>query len=75
MSKITFHSKPACVQCIVTKRALGTKGVSYTIIGLTKDETALEFVRELGHVQAPVVITDDARWSGFRPYKIELLAA
>lgn len=28
---------------------------------------------ELGHLQAPVVIIDDAHWSGFRPDMIDAL--
>jgi glutaredoxin-like protein NrdH len=32
-------------------------------------------VKELGYLQAPVVITDEDHWSGFRPDKISELAA
>ena len=34
----------------------------------------LEKVKELGYLQAPVVVTDDEHWSGFRPDKIDALA-
>ena len=36
---------------------------------------ALEQVKALGYLQAPVVITDEDHWSGFRPDKIDELAA
>jgi glutaredoxin-like protein NrdH len=29
----------------------------------------------MGHMQAPVVVTDDANWSGFRPDRLKELAA
>ena len=32
-------------------------------------------LRELGHTQAPVVLTETDHWSGFRPDKISELAA
>lgn len=35
---------------------------------------AIEQVKSLGYVQAPVVITDEDHWSGFRPDKIDELA-
>ena len=36
---------------------------------------ALEKVKALGYLQAPVVITDEDHWAGFRPDKIDELAA
>ncbi len=72
---ITVYSKPACVQCNATYRALDKLGVDYTVIDVTEDASALETVKGLGYMQAPVVVTDDAHWSGFRPDKITELAA
>ncbi|PJJ55709.1 glutaredoxin-like protein NrdH [Compostimonas suwonensis] len=72
---ITVYSKPACVQCNATYRALDSKGIEYEIFDVTADEHALETVKELGYLQAPVVITDEDHWSGFRPDKIAELAA
>ena len=37
---------------------------------MSQDADALEKVRALGHMQAPVIITDNDHWSGFRPDKI-----
>ena len=36
--------------------------------------TLREYVKGLGYMQAPVVVTDDEHWSGFRPDKIEALS-
>lgn len=71
---ITVYTKPSCVQCTATYRALDSKGIEYNILDLSQDEAALETVKELGYLQAPVVVTDEEHWSGFRPDKISELA-
>ncbi|MFZ4893919.1 glutaredoxin-like protein NrdH [Plantibacter sp. Mn2098] len=72
---ITVYTKPSCVQCTATYRALDKKGIEYNVLDLSVDEGALEQVKALGYLQAPVVITEEDHWSGFRPDKIEELAA
>ncbi|WP_118138353.1 glutaredoxin-like protein NrdH [Oceanicella sp. SM1341] len=71
---ITVFSKPACVQCTATTRALDAKGIAYELVDLTADDGALARVTALGYRQAPVVIAGDAHWSGFRPDMIGRLA-
>jgi glutaredoxin-like protein NrdH len=71
---VTVYTKPACVQCNATYRALDKKGITYQSVDISQDPAALERVRSLGYMQAPVVITDQDHWSGFRPDKIEELA-
>ena len=71
---ITVYSKPACVQCTATTRALDARGISYSVIDLTEDADAMERVTALGYRQAPVVIAGDAHWAGFRPDMIGALA-
>ena len=71
---ITVYTKPSCVQCNATYRALDAKGIEYEIHDLSEDPTALEQVKALGYMQAPVVVTDEDHWSGFRPDKIAELA-
>ncbi len=71
---VTVYTKPSCVQCTATYRALDSKGIEYEVHDLSEDETALQAVKELGYLQAPVVVTDDEHWSGFRPDKIAELA-
>lgn len=75
MATVTIYSKPACVQCDATYRALDRKGVEYEVVDLTKDAAALEQVRALGYLQAPVVVAGERHWSGFRPDEIAALAA
>ncbi|MFD2839750.1 glutaredoxin-like protein NrdH [Populibacterium corticicola] len=71
---VTVYSKPQCVQCDATYRALDKKGIEYTVVDLMQDPEAMELVRSLGHMQAPVVVTEDEHWSGFRPDAIARLA-
>lgn len=72
---ITVFSKPGCVQCTATGRALTSKGLQegqdweYRDLTLPENAAALEWVMEdLGYKQAPIVVVDDeTHWSGFRP--------
>lgn len=70
---ITVFSKPACVQCDATYRALNKHGLEYTIVDISTDAEALESVKALGYQQAPVVFADGDHWSGFRPDRIKAL--
>jgi glutaredoxin-like protein NrdH len=72
---VTVYTKPACVQCNATYRALDGKGIEYEIFDVSEDEKALAMVKELGYMQAPVVVAGDEHWSGFRPDKIAELAS
>ncbi len=72
---ITVYSKPSCVQCDATYRALNKQGLEYEVVDITADPEALESVKALGYQQAPVVFADGDHWSGFRPDKIKALAA
>lgn len=72
---ITVYSKPNCVQCNATYRALDKAGLEYETVDVSVDEVALEQVKALGYAQAPVVVAGQDHWSGFRPDKIKALAA
>ncbi|ARQ60083.1 glutaredoxin-like protein NrdH [Rhizobium pisi] len=71
---VTVYSKPACVQCTATYRALDRLGVDYDIIDISQDAEALDRVRSLGYMQAPVVIAGERHWAGFRPDMISALS-
>jgi glutaredoxin-like protein NrdH len=72
---VTVYSKPQCVQCDATYRALDQKGIEYTVVDITQDPAAHEKVLKLGYMQAPVVIAGDDHWSGYSPDRIATLAA
>ena len=67
---ITVYSKPHCQQCIATYKALDKRGLAYDIVDISQDSEALEMVRSLGYQQAPVIVTENEHWSGFRPDKV-----
>ncbi len=71
---ITVYSKPSCVQCTATTRALDARGLDYRLIDLTEDDAAMDLVTSLGYRQAPVVVAGEAHWAGFRPDMIGTLA-
>ena len=71
---ITIYSKPNCVQCTATYRAMDKAGLSYETVDISLDAQALEQVKSLGYAQAPVVVAGEDHWSGFRPDKIKALA-
>ncbi|WP_454299827.1 glutaredoxin-like protein NrdH [Salana multivorans] len=72
---ITVFSKPNCVQCSATYRALDKHGLTYTVVDLSEDAEALDTVKALGYQQAPVVFANGDHWAGFRPDKIKSFVA
>lgn len=71
---ITVYTKPDCVQCKATYRALDKAQIDYETVDLSRDPKALDYVKDLGHSQAPIVVAGEKHWSGFRPERIKALA-
>ncbi|NRH42517.1 glutaredoxin-like protein NrdH [Pseudomonas sp. MS15a(2019)] len=72
---ITIYSKPACVQCNATYRALDRQGITYEVVDIEQDAQARQTVESLGYRQVPVVVAGDDHWAGFRPDKLGRLVA
>lgn len=72
---IRVYSKPSCVQCTATYRALDKQGLEYEVVDMSLDHTALDEVVALGYQQAPVVFAGEEHWGGFRPDRIKAAAA
>ena len=72
---VTVYSRPACTQCDASYRALLGAGIDISVVSVENNAEALAMIKGLGYLQAPVVVTDDAHWSGFRPDKIDELKA
>jgi glutaredoxin-like protein NrdH len=49
-------------------------GVDYDIVDISEGAEALDRVRSLGYMQAPVVIAGERHWAGFRPDMISALS-
>ena len=73
MMKITVWVKPNCPQCDMTKRIFDKEGVIYQTKRLDKSPKATQRFIDMGFMAAPIVETDDRRWSGFRNDKIKSL--
>ena len=71
---VTVYSKPSCVQCNATYRALERQGVDFKVVDLSEDQAAFDMVRGLGYMQVPVVVAGEQHWAGFRPDMISALA-
>jgi glutaredoxin-like protein NrdH len=63
---ITVYTKPACVQCNATYKALDKQGLAYEIVDITEVAEARDYVMALGYLQAPVVVAGAEHWSGIR---------
>ncbi|WIE70352.1 glutaredoxin-like protein NrdH [Curtobacterium sp. MCLR17_054] len=73
---ITVYSKPDCMQCRMTYRALDSKEMHYEVIDVTESDAALAYVKELGYLTAPVVVVSEHdHWGGFRPDNIDRVAS
>lgn len=67
---VTVYSKPDCVQCNATYRALTKGNIDYDVVDVTEDQEAYDRIVGMGFQQVPVVVTDNDQWSGYRPDKI-----
>lgn len=72
---VTVYTLPSCVQCESTKKYLTNKDVTFEVVDLSKDESAMNLVKTLGYAAAPVVVAGEAHWSGFRPDMLATLSA
>ncbi len=70
---ISIYTKKDCVQCHATKRMLAQRAIPFTLIDTDTHPECVEWLKGQGFLQLPVVITDNLRWSGFRPDMINRL--
>ena len=71
---ITVFTKPQCQQCEATKRRLRDRGIAFETVDLSQNPATLTELVQAGYRQAPVVITPDATWSGYRSDLIDEIA-
>lgn len=70
---VVIYTLPSCVQCDTSKRLMKSMNIEYTEVDLSKNEEAYEMVRALGYTAAPVIISGEQHWSGFRMERIKAL--
>lgn len=71
---VRVYTKPNCKQCDLTKDLLTKHGIDYEIEDMLDPEN-IAAALALGYLSAPVVIVGQDGWAGFRPDKIDELAA
>lgn len=71
---IDVYTKPNCIQCTYTKRALDKAQLAYRELDITTPEHYAYVTETLGYAAAPVVVDDDFHWSGYRPDIIDGIA-
>lgn len=71
---VTVYTLPACVQCESTKRLLTRNNVPFEEINMSENLDALDMIKTLGYTAAPVVMSGEDHWSGFRPDKLSALS-
>lgn len=72
---IKVYTKSRCPQCSATIRWLDKHSLTYEVESVEGNE---EVLKQLGFIQAPVVIVGDSddqqqSWSGYRPDKLVYL--
>lgn len=67
----TLYTKANCTQCAATKRHLNRAHIPYTEVYLEDSPEALELVKGMGYLEAPVVVAGSQSWSGYRPDLID----
>lgn len=72
---VTLYSRPNCQPCKATGRKLEQLGVVFAKIDVTQDPDALDYIKSLGYLQAPVVVAGGDHWSGYKPDLLKRLAA
>lgn len=72
---VTVYTRPNCVHCDATKRALTNEGIDFDVVDLVEHPDQLKKVKDdWGFTQAPVVETDEDVWSGHRMDRIKSIA-
>lgn len=78
---IEVYSKPACVQCVQSKKLLEKHGLTFTEYDVIENVEAYDFVvNVLGYRAAPVIVVRNSEgeieksWAGFNPENIENIA-
>lgn len=67
---ITVYSNPNCVQCEQTKKYLTLKGIAFETRMIADSPDLMPLIEEKGYKAAPVVVTSNDSWSGFRLDKL-----
>lgn len=71
--EITVYSKKDCQPCEFTKKILKGRGIGFNEVDIEHDAAGRDYIIGLGYRGAPVVVTPEDHWSGFRPDRLNKL--
>lgn len=71
---VTVYTKPDCVQCKMTFKALDGQGTEYVVCDVTTDLAAYDSVKQMGYSAMPIVVAGEDSWAGFKLDRIRALA-
>lgn len=72
---VTIYTQNPCQPCRMTKKEFTKHGIDFQEISIAENPEARDAVLALGYMQAPVIVTENGHWGGFRPDMIKELAA
>ena len=72
---VTIYTQDPCQPCRMTKKEFVKNGIDFKEVSIAQNPEARDAVLALGYMQAPVIVTENGHWGGFRPDKIKELAA
>lgn len=67
---IELWTKPNCPACTRTQTILRDRGLEFRTRSLVEEPALVDEAKARGFSSAPIVITDDDAWAGFRPDKL-----
>lgn len=77
MINVTVYSLPVsvCVKCRAVEISMRRMGIEANKVRVDQDPEALEFIKSLGHTEAPVIVVTDGdriveHWSGYSDEKL-----
>lgn len=70
---VTVYSNPNCVQCETTKSYLKQHNIAFESKMIADSPEIESLIQEKGYTSAPIVVTDNDSWSGFRITKLHKL--
>jgi glutaredoxin-like protein NrdH len=71
---LTVYKLPSCMQCTMTKGALGNASVPYVDAAFKNDQAEAERFRTLGFLRARIVVDGPEIWSGCRTDRLRSAA-
>ena len=70
---ITVYSNPNCMPCETTKRYLTQKNIPFESKMIQDSPEVLPIIEANGYKSAPIVVTENDSWSGFKLEKLAQL--